>query len=62
MMMTQEQFESLEPFDRGYVVYLYGRRDDEPNIPNEEEPPYELGSIEYTQYLSGKRQAISATG
>lgn len=57
-MITKEEFEALSPFDRGYAVYMAGARDDQPNIPDEKEPPYPVGSMEFNQYLSGQRHAV----
>lgn len=37
-MMTEEQFLSLKPRQRGYVVYMLGSRDDQPHVPDEAEP------------------------
>lgn len=38
-----EDFEALRPWSRGFYVYLYGARYDQPNIPDESNP-YPPGS------------------
>lgn len=35
---TKSEFKQLAPYSRGYAVYMYGCRDDEPNVPDEENP------------------------
>lgn len=55
--MTKEQFESLTPFDRGYMVYMCGERDDEPNVPNEKNP-YPAGSDSWVEWIDGQFQAM----
>jgi len=55
-MITKKEFDSLEPFDRGYVVYMLGQFDDEPHVPQEKNP-YEAGTLEHHQWLQGGHQA-----
>lgn len=54
---TKEEFEALDAFTRGYVVYMAGCRDDQPNIPDEENP-YSKGSDDYDLWSYGNQQAI----
>jgi len=56
-MMTKEEFAALSPKQRGYVVYMAGCREDEPNIPNEENP-YLKGSAAASQWDEGQTVAI----
>lgn len=44
-MLTADQFVRLSPRSRGYTVYMCGVRQDEPNVPDEENP-YPHGSDE----------------
>lgn len=37
-MISKEEFELLDPKSRGYIVYLKGAREDEPNVPDEDNP------------------------
>ena len=56
-VLTKEEFETLKPRTRGYVVYMAGNRDDQPNVPNEKNP-YPAGSKEHEEWNEGQRQAI----
>ena len=56
-MMTKEEFDDLSPHSRGYVVYMAGERDDQPNVPNEENP-YEEGTKEYEEWDKGAMAAV----
>lgn len=56
-MLTKEEFEALSPRQRGYVVYMYGDRDDQPNVPSES-CPYPPGSVEWEQYAQGMMTAV----
>lgn len=57
-MLTKAQFETLTPFDRGYIVYLCGNKKDQPCIPNEQNP-YDETSSEYIQWNRGQHQAVT---
>lgn len=37
-LITTEEFASLRPKRRGYVVYMMGARQDQPNVPDEANP------------------------
>lgn len=54
-IISKEEFESATPFIKGYLVYMFGSRQDQPNIPEvyKCENPYE----QY-QYNQGERHAI----
>ena len=41
-MIEESDFYALEPEGRGCVVYMFGSRDDEPNVPDEENPYTDL--------------------
>ena len=56
-MITKEEFKSLTPKKRGYLVYIYGCKKEEPNIPNEENP-YLKESKESKQWNEGNYQAM----
>ena len=56
-MLSREEFEALEPKQRGYVVYMAGCREDEPNIPDEKNP-YPAGSNESKDWDFGQRIAV----
>lgn len=51
-MITKEGFQILTPKQRGYVVYMCGARDDEPNVPDEENP-YPKNSTEHREWNEG---------
>lgn len=55
--MTAEEFAELTPFDRGYVVYMAGERDDQPHVPNEANP-YPPGSEDAEQWSAGQHRAM----
>lgn len=57
--MTKEEFEALNPFDRGFAAYMLGAREDEPNVPDEENP-YSPDSIEFERWDAGQEQAVLA--
>jgi len=54
--MTRTAFLRLSPRARGYAVYWFGDRDDEPNVPKEHNP-YRAGSREATEWDEGARRA-----
>lgn len=54
--MSKEDFEGLGPFGRGYAVYLFGKRDDQPNVPDEENP-YVEGTCDWKSWNEGARIA-----
>jgi len=56
-MITEKQFKSLSPKMRGYMVYMRGARDDEPNVPNETNP-FKPGSTKYILYQVGQNDAV----
>lgn len=51
---TPEQFDALTPWEKGYVVYLCGARDDEPNVPEEFHPSPE----DAEQYDAGQMAGV----
>lgn len=55
-MITRDAFLSLPPFDRRYIVYMAGARDDEPNVPDEPNP-YESGSNAALEWNRGAQEA-----
>lgn len=50
--MTAERFAALSPRQRGFVVYMMGSRDDEPHVPDEDNP-YQTGSVEAAEWDEG---------
>jgi hypothetical protein len=54
---TVEEFLALSPRARGYLVYMYGERDDQPNVPNESNP-YPSGSADADAWDEGQRRAV----
>jgi hypothetical protein len=57
MPMTQDDFARLAPQARGYAVYMFGSRDDEPAVPDEGNP-YRPGSPEADAWDRGQQQAV----
>lgn len=53
--LTKEEFENLSPKDRGFAVYMMGAREDQPNIPDEDNP-YPENSQEYEEWEKGNWQ------
>lgn len=56
-MFTREQFEALNPYARGYVVYLLGKDPEQPHVPDEENP-YSFVSKSYRMWNKGMCKAI----
>lgn len=56
MAISRDDFLGLRPFQRGYVVYLAGARDDEPNVPDETNP-YDAGSADAAEWDRGATTA-----
>jgi len=50
--MTAAAFQTLPPRARGYVVYMLGSRDDQPNVPDESNP-YPVRSAEHSEWKDG---------
>jgi len=48
--ITSDQFEEMSLYDKGYAVYMFGERIDQPNIPSS----YDSDSKEYA---AGMHQA-----
>jgi hypothetical protein len=55
--MTSAEFYKLKPLQRGYVVYMLGELDDEPNVPNESNP-YPARSADARAWDEGQRRAV----
>lgn len=55
--LTIEQFSKLTPLQRGYAVYMFGERTDQPHVP-EERNPYPTGSSDAAQWDEGQRRAV----
>jgi hypothetical protein len=51
-VMTAKRFASLGPRDRGFVVCMMGSRNDEPHVPDEDNP-YQVGSAEAVAWDAG---------
>ncbi len=59
-MIASEDFKQLSPFQRGYVTYLNGLSEDEPNVPDEVNP-YPPGSGYATAWRNGQQKAMIET-
>jgi hypothetical protein len=55
--ITDRQFRAMTALERGYAVYMLGRRDDEPNVPDEANP-YPAGSRKAKEWTEGQRRAV----
>jgi hypothetical protein len=55
-MLTAERFAALPPRARGYVVYMAGARDDQLNVPDENNP-YPAGSTDAQEWDAGAMSA-----
>ena len=53
-IVSQKDFDSLSPYGKGYAIYMYGMRLDEPYVPQIYEPAEE----EVVDYERGKFQAM----
>jgi len=50
-VFTQREFEDLTAYQKGYAVYLFGCRQDQPAVPESYEPaPTDLAQYEKGQY------------
>jgi len=58
-VISRETFESLSPRDRGFAVYMYGCRDDQPNIPDESNP-FQKGCGDWEEWNQGQHEAVIA--
>jgi hypothetical protein len=56
-VITAEKFSSMPPKVRGFAVYMFGERDDEPHVPNESNP-YPPGSDDAAEWDEGQRLAV----
>lgn len=53
-MLAKKEFEDASPRQKGYLVYLCGARDDEPNVPESFSPQPD----ERAEYEEGQMEAI----
>lgn len=51
---TESQFLRMSAFEKGYVVYMYGARKDQPHIPESYEPTERTRA----KYEQGQMQAM----
>lgn len=56
-VLTKKAFAALSPFARGYAVYMLGRRDDQPNVPDEQNP-FPSGTRAHRRWAAGQDAAI----
>ena len=56
-VLTKEEFEALDPYNRGYAVYMMGARADQPNVPDEKNP-YPPGSQQQLAWIRGMTAAV----
>ena len=54
--ITKQDWESLDPYAKGYWVYLLGARKDQPNVPESYEPT----EIEAAEYHAGQQRAVQS--
>lgn len=54
--ITKEELDRLTPFERGYAVYMFGAREDQPNVPDEPNP-YPNGTDAHEKWADGARSA-----
>ena len=52
--ISKLMFESLSPYAKGYVVYMCGCLDSEPNIPKK----YKASEVDLSEYKRGEMKAI----
>lgn len=55
--VAEGEFEKLNPFQRGYAAYMFGSRDDEPFVPDED-CPYPDGSTERLRWMEGQSLGV----
>lgn len=55
--ISKKQFMELTPFSRGYVGYMFGERDDQPNVPDEENP-FRKDSLSSISWDRGQQAAV----
>lgn len=53
-LFTREEFASMTPKQKGYAVYMFGARKDQPNIPE----TYTPSLVERSQYERGQLLAV----
>ena len=56
-VLSASDFKRLPPKERGYVVYMFGARKDQPNVPNEKNP-FPEGSKKHAEWNEGQRIAV----
>lgn len=56
-MITEQDFSDLSPYHRGYVVYLWGKSDGEPNVPDEANP-FAPGTRNALDWVRGMTTAV----
>jgi hypothetical protein len=55
--LSKAEFKQLSPRNRGYSVYMYGCREDHPNIPDEKNP-YPKDSQQAKEWEAGAFAAM----
>lgn len=53
-VLSAEDFAMLSPYGKGYAVYMFGSREDQPNVPEEYEPSEE----DKAEFDRGQFQAV----
>lgn len=59
-VISKEEFDALSPFTRGFVVYIHGAREDQPNVPDEKNP-FPVDSREHIDWQQGAIAAYTST-
>lgn len=56
-IITADEFRLLSPFNRGYTVYMCGTCNDQPNVPDEQNP-YIPNTPAYKRWEEGAMLAV----
>ena len=56
-VITENEFKNFTPRQRGYAVYMVGSRNDQPHVPDEDNP-YKFESFEWDEWEIGRDKAI----
>lgn len=53
-VFSKQEFDAMSPYQKGYIVYMCGSRDDQPNIPEHYEPT----EAEKKEFERGQLKAV----
>lgn len=54
--ISASEFKRLGAKRRGWIVYMFGARKDQPNIPDEANP-FPVGTVQHTRWNEGANEA-----